>query len=141
MKKYDDWIKVRYPDYNTAVGKCMGATDDMIVEFPELRKVRGEVTITGGFGNKSYMRLHSWCVDSDNKIIDPTFAQYFGYVVSGYIEYTPDHPALNYEQHKCMNCGKYFYLIPDHKFGSTCNSGCCDEFERYMNGQVNGGVL
>jgi hypothetical protein len=65
-KKYTNWIKENYPDYESSLNKCNLAVRDMVSKFPELK-------VQVGRANGEY---HCWCKDSAGNIVDPTSKQF-----------------------------------------------------------------
>lgn len=134
MEKYKEWIYKEYPKFNDALGKCKEAVDKMVKAFPELKATNGYVHFL------SYEpRAHWWCIDSKNNIIDPTahqFLEYMGEPIFEYEEISDDHPARNYEQAKCMNCGEYYFVTPE-LHSTMHNKKCEKEFISYLNGEIN----
>jgi len=97
MNKYDEWI-ASYK-YNSTVGMCGKATEEMCRVFPELTRVPGHVYTMRG-------RLeHWWCVAPDGSIVDPTYSQFKGGVLQYELVRAEDEVRLG----KCMNCGAEVY--------------------------------
>lgn len=124
-KEYQDWIGLKYPKFQDALGKCVEAVKAMAKEFPEL-------TITNGFAHFPTCgpRAHWWCKDAEGNIVDPTGHQYPEYVGSPIVDYEEiddNHEARRYAQTKCMNCGEYYYVKPELK-GLLHNEKCNQDF-------------
>lgn len=115
--KYAEWISHNVPVCPR--GYCAAMTEQMVEEFPELRRVRGHYVDAG-----DRRHPHWWCEGPDGEVIDPTAAQ-FG---------LPGH----YEPHegpeptgKCINCGGYCY-----NSSSVCSDTCAREAEDYLMGRA-----
>lgn len=114
---YENWIKQHYPYSYLAKLQCAEATQSMVAEFPELRRVRGYIYIG------VHQRPHWWCETKDGEIVDPTVQQYETVPVM-YEEV----PADAYEPHgKCLECGD---LLFRHKGADShlCEN-CKDSFK------------
>lgn len=97
--KYTAWIKARYPTPETAYLKCKEATAAMVADFPELRRIRGNVMVGIQF------RPHWWCLTPDGDVIDPTAHQWP--TMPGLYDAIPDGAE---EPHgKCLECGSELY--------------------------------
>lgn len=93
---YEEWIAA-YVEKKEGklLGRCKEAVEEMVLAFPELKKVPGHVYC--GWGRRG----HWWCVTSDGKIVDPTVQQ-FDIV----FEYEPWVPGTEVRVGKCMECGE-----------------------------------
>ena len=129
-KEYKDWVNQKYPNYQSALAKCVEAVKAMAKEFPDL-------SITNGFAHflTCEPRMHWWCKDTEGNIVDPTghqYPEYLGSPIMHYEEIDDNHDARRYEQTKCMNCGEYYYVKPDLK-GLIHNKKCDREFMASFN--------
>ena len=129
---YRNWIEVFYPTEKQAYANCLSATQEMVEEFPELRRVRGhyDCPIWGE-------RAHWWCVDPDGSIVDPTAVQF------------PSRGAFAASYHEaqrktlvqvgvCMNCGEPIRVTleaaENGDQGSTfCSDACENRTLAYLN--------
>lgn len=125
---YAEWIKQHYPTSREALGKCKEASHAMKAAFPELRVTNGFVH-GPGFSDA----MHWWCVATDGSIVDPTAIQYGGPILHEEID--DSHPARNFSQARCMNCGERYYATPELD-GVMHTKACEREFEEYMNGPL-----
>ena len=125
---YAEWIK----DYIESIGgpeatlqKCGAATEAMVHDFPELKRVRGHVLVpTRGEPHKKWP--HWWCVAPNGDIVDPTAAQ-FPFI----IDYIPHDEAKGEPTGKCPDCGDLVYG------GSLfCDEACEAKYREYL-GTVN----
>ena len=98
-------------------GMCQGACNEMLLVFPELKKVRGHYN---GIS-------HWWCVDPDGNIVDPTAKQFSP--GGTYTEYHGPDPVG-----KCINCGEWVWTM---EFSSSaCSEECSKELEAEYNGHL-----
>lgn len=126
QEAYHVWIEENYPG-ESGYGKCAEATERMVVEFPELRRVRGHY-----FCSAWLWREHWWCVAADGAVVDPTAGQFPSRGVGEYREWDESKPEPT---GRCPNCGKYCYD------GRTCCSDrCTTEYQAYIRSSLNGGV-
>lgn len=111
-------------------GECRTATELMVKEFPELKRVAGHV-YTLGWGKRS----HFWCVTPDGSIVDPTARQF-----PGLLGYEPWKPGDEVCVGKCMNCGceiwRKVQSLEDVKRECICGRECETSFESYLNGDA-----
>ena len=121
--KYIAWINKNCKEYNEVVGKCIERTNEMIVEFPELKIVKGFACRVNGNGEVSKKYLHQWLVNENGEIIDPTKGQYDA-ICFFYEEIQDDDPK---PKGKCINCGNWVY---DNSF--TCSDKCSEEAARII---------
>jgi hypothetical protein len=113
---YLEWIEQNVPDPR---GTCREVTEEMAKEFPELRRVRG-CYYCWTWGE----REHWWLVDEVNdRIIDPTAAQFPSKGTGTYEEWDESHPEPT---GMCPNCGEYCYK------GEQVHEHCHDEFVRSL---------
>ena len=95
---YKDWIDEHYPDKKSAMLQCKEATKLMAEEFPELRRVRGNVMVGVDY------RPHWWLVATDGSIVDPTYRQFTN------ISFYEEHDESMGDSHgKCRRCGELLY--------------------------------
>lgn len=105
-------------------GRCQGATDEMVVAFPELRQVRGFVDGSAP---------HWWCVEADGTIVDPTVGQF------AWMDCELEYEEYSEKKHgplptgKCADCGDYVY---DGGFHGFCNENCERSFRAYLNAEA-----
>jgi len=73
-QEYTTWIESYEHDCwthgHTVKGTCSSATEDMVDDFPELRRARGFVYCSAG------RYQHWWCVTEDGDVVDPTASQF-----------------------------------------------------------------
>ena len=109
-------------------GKCAEFTAALVENFPELKRVRGFVTLKSGL-----RRSHWWCVDADGNIVDPTASQfeteYFWH--AGIAFYEPLNESDPEPTGKCPNCGNYCY-----DGGVCCSPKCNREYAAYVSGGI-----
>jgi hypothetical protein len=125
MNKYKEWIEMNYPTSTESYGNCKKAVEQMKSEFPEL-------TITNGFVFDAMWgeRAHWWLKTEDNSIIDPTFNQFPALV--DYNEIDDNHPARNYPEARCHECGERYYETPELK-GVMHTKVCQNRYMSYLN--------
>lgn len=130
-EKYRNWIARNYPEPIDALGKCKEATEAMAAAFPELVRTNGFIDIISDSD-----RMHWWLKDADGEIVDPTAHQFQCYndTIIEYREIDDSHPARNFKQARCMECGEYYYVTPELK-GVMHNKRCEASFSAYLNGQ------
>lgn len=124
--EYRAWIKATYPTTREALGECMIGAKAMGIAFPELRVTNGFVTILGDLEP----RQHWWCVTPDDQVVDPTAIQYP--LIMDYEEIDDGHPARNYRQARCHDCGEYYYETPELK-GTMHTPECERAYMAYLN--------
>ncbi len=109
--------------YGEPLGRCAEYTAAFAEAFPELKRVRGFVTLRSGL-----RRSHWWLVDSAGKIVDPTASQfdteYFWH--AGIAFYEPLNEANPEPTGMCSNCAGLVY-----DGGTCCSEKCCLEYEAY----------
>ena len=122
---YDEWIQRNYPTKIQSYGNCKKAVDEMKSVFPEL-------TATNGFVEDAYWgeRAHWWLKDEAGEIVDPTKSQFNGLL--GYTEIDDNHPARNYPEARCHNCGDSYYETPELK-GVMHTKACENAYISYLN--------
>ncbi len=112
-------------------GMCQSECDEMIEQFPELRKVRGVVrTKYGEYG-------HFWCVDPCGNAVDPTLKQYtdplgcYRYKLSDLLEYEEMDESQKdlLPVGKCHNCGELTYYTSNTSF---CDDRCETNYREYL---------
>lgn len=116
--KYNLWIENFVKENPKIKGLCSIATEQMVKEFPDLKRVRGHVQdalITREVE-------HWWCIDDENNIIDPTASQ-FNFIIS----YDERDESLPEPTGKCPNCGEYCF---NNNF--TCSDKCSKEYHAYV---------
>lgn len=110
---YEFWIDNNVTE---TYGTCNQVTQQMVIEFPDLTRVRGHY-LCPLWGQ----REHWWLVDPEGEIVDPTKKQFPSKGTGQYIplkEGTPEPTG------KCPNCSAYVYD------GNTC---CCPGcFKEYI---------
>ncbi len=99
LQKYREWINYYYPTKESARLQCKQATIAMQEEFPELKRVRGNVQVGLSF------RPHWWLVDNKGVIVDPTAHQWDIKVIEYYELPEDAEEPLG----KCINCGELSY--------------------------------
>lgn len=116
---YNEWME-KYNDAHDVSLMCAEATEEMVIQFPELIRVRGHVISTKRLDEVP----HWWCTDPNGNILDPTEKQ-FGQIIA----YYPHDESLPEPTGKCPNCGGYCYT------GSTmCCGACEEEYIAYLGG-------
>ena len=113
---YKLWIK---ENVSVAYGKCSKVTEMMVVEFPELKRVRGyyHCPIWG-------KREHWWLVDTEGEIVDPTVSQFPS---GGFGEYEPWIEGSPEPTGMCPNCGEVCY-----NGDGVCSEKCHQEYMAYL---------
>lgn len=103
--KYIDWISVNVVN---SYGTCKKYCAKMKKEFPELQIKKG-FYIEPNWGGRTSLKgikEHFWLVDINNKIVDPTKAQYPS---NGYGEYIELTNLKIKPTGKCLYCGDYTF--------------------------------
>lgn len=96
--EYLAWIVANgFDNEAAAYGRCAETTDAMVVEFPELARVRGHY-----FDRLWGRREHWWCISPDGEIVDPTAAQFPSRGTGRYVQWIEGSPEPT---GKCHNCG------------------------------------
>lgn len=108
-------------------GACLEATEAMKMHFPELRRVRGFVTLMDGSEH-----AHWWLVAPDGEIVDPTRAQFDPAIAL----YDPLDESKPEPVGKCANCGELAY---DEKLIPVCSEKCGIEYAAYCMGAADTG--
>jgi hypothetical protein len=124
MEAYATWIEayVARQPHRFVRGHCYEATEEMVVAFPELKRVAGFVYST--FGREQ----HFWCVTPDGTVVDPTKSQF--QLVFNYEELDLSNPEVvaGIPTGVCAQCGEDTYR------GDTCCSrGCELRYLAYVN--------
>ncbi len=125
MNKYEQWIAARLQTGADPFCKCAEWTQDMLQDFPELKRVRGEVTLSS-----LMTREHWWLEDPEGNVVDPTAAQfkqpYYGgasiLVYCARDESQPEPTGM------CPNCGEYCY-----EGSAMCCRACEISYMAYLN--------
>lgn len=124
-EKYQAWIEERYPDYARSAGECAQACKAMKEAFPELEVTNGFVTVL----DYPEPRQHWWCKTANGTIVDPTKKQYP--FILDYEEIDEAHPARNYPQARCHQCGEHYYETPE--LNGTMHTKTCErEYTEYL---------
>ena len=119
-EKIKDWIGKLEGDLT---GRCAEITQEMVREFPKLKRVRGHYHCSV-WGE----REHWWCVDADDALIDPTAAQFPS---KGLGEYAEWDESQQEPTGKCRECGSYCYN--DSAF---CSDDHAKVYMAYINGSL-----
>ena len=122
MNKYQRWIQ----NYNGRIyRKCKEVSEEMQKAFPELKIVKGMVTIIENL--KEYQ--HQWLIDINNNIVDPTAKQW-----AGIVDYRPidENDLEQIPTQRCHNCGGWCY----GKRQTTCSPECDKEYADYLNKSI-----
>lgn len=109
---YQKWIAENVVELG--YGECHHYAQKMAAAFPELTYVQGYYYCPL-WGE----RMHGWCIDPDNNVVDPTASQ-FPSKGNGYYDIVKEEDA---PIGKCMECGNYIYT------GSYSSMFCCPECE------------
>ncbi len=119
MNKYEKWIQNYKGDIYR---KCKEVTEEMQKVFPELKIVKGLVTILEDL--REYQ--HQWLEDQDGNIVDPTAKQW-----QAIIEYSPidENDLENIPNGRCHNCGGWCF----GKWREVCSPECDREYSNYLN--------
>lgn len=123
MNKYDKWIS----NYKGNIyRRCKEVSEEMQKEFPELKIVKGLVTIIENF--KQYQ--HQWLEDDKGNIIDPTAKQW-----QHIVEYTQidENDRDKIPNGRCINCGGWCF----GKRSYTCSDECDKENLKILNQKRN----
>ena len=130
MPSYEDWIREHCADWKS---RCVERTAEMAAAFPELRRVRGWVTIA--WGGRVLDREHWWLVTPAGQVVDPTARQFSdpGYIfaggrILGYQELPDD---AEEPVGKCMSCGSYYYRSQGGD-SYSCSPSCACFTRFYM---------
>jgi hypothetical protein len=129
--EYAEWITAYAARYPHARGRCVVACQEMRVVFPELKEVRGFVSLMDGTEGCE----HAWLVDPLGNVVDPTTHQYPFPIA----EYHPFQPGDTVRVGKCMECGEPIYaeverLDDPSQHRSFCDDECRREFELSLGG-------
>ncbi len=120
---YDEWIADFVSKRRVIRGACGHAVNEMVEAFPELERVAGWVTFSGGCSE------HFWCVAPDGSIVDPTASQFYGK-----LRYVAFQPGDKVRVGRCMNCGDGIYAqverLGDRSDArSVCSPECAGALE------------
>lgn len=98
---YRAWIEAFEAANPFLRGLCSRATTEMVLVFPELRRVAGFAHVEWGRDQ------HWWCVTADGQIVDPTVEQFGQFGVLQYEELNLTNPAdvARIPTGRCMDCG------------------------------------
>ena len=104
------------------LGHCAEVTEAFLLEFPELKRVRGFVTLRSG------LRRSHWWLTGNGKIVDPTACQFDAeyYWHSGIAFYEPLNEADPEPTGKCMACARLCY-----DGNAACSPECEQELAEY----------
>jgi len=122
--KYVLWVEMNYPSSQSAYLQCAEATERMVEEFPELKRVRGLASVKEPYDLPPTKTPHWWCVTPDGTIIDPTAHQYPTEIES----YEEADESKGPPTGKCPNCGSLCY-----EGNYLCSDKCNDEYMAYLN--------
>lgn len=116
-REYADWIEMYLDRYDgRPVGLCGSATAEMVLKFPELRRVAGFV-----YTNRGECE-HFWCTTAEGEVVDPT-AKQFEWISA----YVPWQPGDEVRVGACMNCGEGIYRRVQSLDEPGLNPGVCSE--------------
>ena len=116
MNKYEQWMADSpWQTRQDAYLACAHATRLMVLEFPELCRVRGHYRCSL-WGE----RLHWWCKTPDGEILDPTKIQFPSHGAGDYLPWDESSPEPT---GKCANCGVYVY-----GGDMFCDDACSGEY-------------
>jgi len=121
---YGLWVKSNYPTPESARLQCAEATEKMVSDFPELKRVRGLADVKEPHDLPPTRTPHWWCVTSDGNVVDPTAHQYPTHI----IKYSEADEDKGPPTGKCPNCG-------DLSYGGEylCSDKCNTEYMAYLN--------
>lgn len=97
----------------------------MVQAFPELRIAKGMVLTI----EKMEWYQHQWCVDQDNRIVDPTADQW-----TKIIEYKEIKSEDAKPIGKCPNCGEW--IFEGGYSTDICSEKCKRAYLAYLNSGV-----
>jgi len=120
---YQQWIDTYYPTPISARLQCEQATEKMVKDFPNLKRIRGLALVKEPYGLSPTKTPHWWCQDEKNNIVDPTGHQYPTYI----IDYQPIDGALGIPSGKCMDCGGI--ACNNRNF---CSDNCEEKYIKYF---------
>lgn len=123
LNKYEIWIRKYYPTPDSARLQCEIATQLMVQEFPELKRIRGLVSVEEPYGLQPTKTPHWWCVNVYGFVVDPTSHQY----PTKILEYHPCDESKGEPTGKCPNCGELCY-----KGNYFCSDNCETEFRNSL---------
>lgn len=120
---YNSWIKANINE-EVAFARCAEWTSAMQLVFPELKRVRGHVTLSTG-----WVRAHWWLVDTTGRVVDPTACQFLGdyYGHARTVLYDPLDETQPQPTGKCHYCGG-----PCYNHQPVCSPDCSREYEYYL---------
>ena len=121
--EYNQWISRHYSTSLSARTKCEEATEQMVNDFPELTRVRGEIEVEEPYNLPPTKTFHWWCVTGENIIVDPTGHQY----PTKILKYIPVDLDKGTPTGKCMHCGSITY---NHKY--VCCKNCEEELRKML---------
>jgi hypothetical protein len=132
--KYVEWVEQRVEaDYQgeawRMMGQCRQEAEKMGEAFPELRVVKGHVTVWREI-LQPQRTAHWWCVAVEGEIVDPTRGQY-PWPVTDYEQYVEGDPV---RLGKCANCGDEIWGDPAVSHPTVCSDECYREFAAYLDG-------
>lgn len=120
--EYEKWIQ-EWRSANVSLGMCSGATSQMNMAFPELRRVRGHVLCEQG------RCAHWWLETPDSEVVDPTADQF-----QAIFEYDEYEEGQEVRVGKCMDCGDDIYATTmNAKRTSFCDDVCEQKYIAYLN--------
>jgi hypothetical protein len=117
---YHAWMEAQ--SYGS--GQCAEATAAMVSAFPQLRRVRGHVTLL----ESPKPVPHWWCENESGDIYDPTEHQFLAIV-----DYLPHHGEEPVG--KCIECGGYIYPSGGYT-SAVCSDACARAAEAAMMGRA-----
>jgi hypothetical protein len=126
QNRCDRWIEDYRATHDT-FATCVDATKEMLIAFPELLRVRGDVFLSNG-----WLRHHWWLKEKSGEIHDPTANQFEGdyYGNARILEYLEHDETLPEPTGKCPNCGDGYCYNGD----SVCCEECGIQYTSYLNG-------
>ena len=122
--RYENWITINYPTKCSAYLQCEQATKKMTIEFPELKRVRGLISVEELYGFPPTKTPHWWCKTDSGNIVDPTSHQY----PTRIIDYQEVNENEGSPTGKCLDCGDLCY-----RGKNFCCNGCERAFVKDLN--------
>ena len=120
---YQSWIASNVQEENPR-GLCRAKCEQMVEEFPELKMVRGHVTVPAV--EQWADDPHWWLLTPDGEVVDPTARQFPQGCVVLYDPWDESQPEPT---GVCPNCGGYCF-----EGGTCCSDECHNAYAAYCMG-------